>query len=271
MAWWVPIAVAGGQAINNLASGMISSDKGYGQSKAGAEASWERSIDAYKNRYQWTTEDMRLSGLNPILAAKGGFAVQGSPSSESAQGYAPNIQSPDIAGTALQLSQKDKTEAERDKTKAERLEIITRSKKNVQSITESIAKTQKLKGEKDVMTSTFNLQQQQFFKLAEEVTRIQFEIGEIQTRTDLNLIEQGRLKHQSKEIQANTERLKYLFKTLSAELAQAQKIGGVYKSKYGTILTYLKETLDALNINFGLVGVGAGGKTANKIKGFIGR
>ena len=37
---------------------------------------WLREKEAYQNRYRWTMDDMRKAGLNPILAASGGFNVE---------------------------------------------------------------------------------------------------------------------------------------------------------------------------------------------------
>lgn len=52
-------------AIGSIASGLI----GASSAKKAATKAYKRSIMAYRNRYQWQTEDMIKAGLNPILSA----------------------------------------------------------------------------------------------------------------------------------------------------------------------------------------------------------
>lgn len=57
-------------------------------SSAEAEKAREFARKMFRHRYQWTMEDMRLAGLNPILAYQQGG---GSPSSSASMGQMPNI------------------------------------------------------------------------------------------------------------------------------------------------------------------------------------
>lgn len=61
---------AGGIA-NGLAGGMINS----ALSKDYLDYQADINERMYRNRYQWTREDMEKAGLNPILAAMGGFGA----------------------------------------------------------------------------------------------------------------------------------------------------------------------------------------------------
>lgn len=59
---WIGPAIQAGSDVANSALGAIFAKKA-------AKKAHQRSVDAYKHRYQWTMADMRSAGLNPILAA----------------------------------------------------------------------------------------------------------------------------------------------------------------------------------------------------------
>lgn len=77
----------GGGALSSLTNFGLSAMQAH-QSKKAARKAYERSVDAYKHRYQWAVEDMRAAGLNPILGVQ--------PGSVSAQA----AQVPDYSGAA---------------------------------------------------------------------------------------------------------------------------------------------------------------------------
>ncbi|AXH75545.1 MAG: DNA pilot protein [Microviridae sp.] len=82
-------AIAGGvtSAFETLASGVglyLQSD----YSKKAASKAYNRSVEAYKHRYQWAVEDMIKAGINPMMAAGG---VSGNVS-------APMASTPDFGG-----------------------------------------------------------------------------------------------------------------------------------------------------------------------------
>lgn len=61
----------------------------FGSSALSSYFSWKHQKEVMKNRHQWEVDDLRKSGLNPILSATGGSGVAGN---------APVISAPDIAG-----------------------------------------------------------------------------------------------------------------------------------------------------------------------------
>lgn len=65
-----------GSAIGGIASGlfgMASADKANSAASEMAEQQHRWNVDDYKHRYQWSVQDMRDAGLNPILAATNGI------------------------------------------------------------------------------------------------------------------------------------------------------------------------------------------------------
>lgn len=70
-----------------MAGGLVGSMGGVASSIGGgflsnhfAKQAYKRSVKAYKNRYLWTTRDLKRAGLNPILAVSG-MSAGGQPSS----------------------------------------------------------------------------------------------------------------------------------------------------------------------------------------------
>lgn len=69
----MPYWAAAGMALGGLLGGAAQG----GISYASAQQQQEAQRDAYKHRYQWTVEDLRKAGLNPVLAAQQGAGSVG--------------------------------------------------------------------------------------------------------------------------------------------------------------------------------------------------
>ena len=70
-------AAGGGMALGEISKGIHNLVAKNWRRKEQRRA-FERAVKAYRHRYQWTMEDMRKAGLNPILAARGGIGGVGS-------------------------------------------------------------------------------------------------------------------------------------------------------------------------------------------------
>lgn len=81
----MPYWAAAGMALGGLLGGAAQG----GISYASAQQQQEAQRDAYKHRYQWTVEDLRKAGLNPVLAAQHGAGSVG----PMAQMETPNVAS----------------------------------------------------------------------------------------------------------------------------------------------------------------------------------
>ena len=65
-----------GETVGGLFATGLASQANKNAKKA-ARRAYERSVKAYQSRFQWSMEDMRKAGLNPILAAQGGLGGPG--------------------------------------------------------------------------------------------------------------------------------------------------------------------------------------------------
>ncbi len=84
--------------------GQPNAERAFAQEQASTAKQYERTKEMFQNRYKWTMEDMKRSGLNPILAVSSGFNVSGGPSVSKSSGF--QATSPYGAGGSSALSLK---------------------------------------------------------------------------------------------------------------------------------------------------------------------
>lgn len=97
----MPYGAMAGMAIGGLLGGVAQG----GISAASAAQQQAAQREAYKNRYQWTLEDMRKAGLNPVLAAQHGAGNVGPMAQMDSSGIASAVQA--ASQMAVQRSQAD--------------------------------------------------------------------------------------------------------------------------------------------------------------------
>lgn len=215
----------------------------------------QQSLDAYGRRYQMTTADMRAAGLNPILAASSGFGVGQSP-----QMMAPQLQQYNIGSTAESFERADQLRKEKVKTVAETKKTINEAKLIRNKAREVVFNIKKLRSEKNLIDQNeenavremFNLEQD-FFKKANEISKLQFEILEIEKRTALQDTEINFIQANKEKIKAETKNLATVQEKIKAEIAKLKKIAEVYDRPGGLILAYIQEIMKSLGMVIGVV------------------
>lgn len=132
--------------------GMYSANRATAASAKAARQMFQLEYDAFKRRYQDTTADMKAAGLNPILAATGGFNVSGGPSAKLPQTY--QAQFGQAGSSARHFADKNKADAETTN-------IGEQTKLTKQNIIHEIAKIANTKGHTGKMAQeTTNLLKQ---------------------------------------------------------------------------------------------------------------
>ena len=154
----------GGAALS-LGSNMASAFQAQSASRHMTSTQNRRAQYMYKNRYKWTMEDMKRSGLNPILAATGGFNVGSGPQIASAQSFqAPASQS--LSSTALDFAKTEQSGAETEKIAEETDKIHS----EINLILRQIIKTDT--ENKQVVQNINNLLMQ-YQKIGQEITSLE--------------------------------------------------------------------------------------------------
>lgn len=201
------------------------------QAQFASAAAYGRTREMYENRYKWTMKDMRRAGLNPMLAATGGFSVGSTPAIASAQTFKADPINPNLGSgfqSAKTKAEKEKIEEE-TKTEQERQELVKNqamselAKAANQRAQAGLATTQ----EKETMQKVFNAEKE--FERLKEATE--------------NVSLDNRLKEKA------FEQLQVVVDTMYAEIEQIQKISEVYKNPGGQVLSYLKEISSILGLS----------------------
>lgn len=194
-----------------LAGGVISGLFGRSNAKQQQSASrdssttaWNREYGAYKSRYQDTMADMRAAGLNPIMAAGGGFNVGSGPSASAAPMAMANAPQFNFASSAKDMTQAEVNQEKITETFNKSAKILQETRVLNQKELETLANTGLLLNKHELISQQIDLTDQQRVKLAIEVKR--FQVG----------------------------------------LKRLEKQGNVYDNAYGTILSYLRETLGSI-------------------------
>jgi len=216
----------GSSLLGDVLIGDPNSAKAYERS----EEAYQKQYANYKRRYQDTMSDMKLAGLNPILAAgSGGFNVGQTPSFSNV-GQMPSYQ-PMLASSAYQSFKGGQLSEQQSKT-----EDIKRLKM-LQDTKESLARVVKIRAEKGLITER------------ERLTVVQ--ITESLART-------GKMFHEVKKIGVETDKgrqeakkLKIQIKMLAQQFKQLKQTSDWYDGAYGDFLGWLRATLGSFGTILG--------------------
>ena len=252
--------IGGGATIGSTILGGLFSKSNARDQYLRTQESVDRQFDlnkrAYQNRYQWTVGDMVKAGINPIMAASGGFNVGQAPASSLpniAKADMPAI--PDFASSAKDVMSAYETSANVGKIKAERMKALKEAELAGKKALETVQRTAKIRVEQNLIGAQERRTIAEIVKTYKDVNRIasqtalmENQIDELQVRMGKEKEETENIKEQRGLIQRNKERASQEIKRLRFLLSQLGKVSNVYKSPIGGFLTYLREIISALGL-----------------------
>jgi len=218
----------GADFLGNELIGKPNAASAYGMS----QEAYEKQYANYKRRYQDTMADMKLAGLNPILAAgSGGFNVGQTPQFTNV-GHMPGYQNVGASSAYRSLMQGDK-EIEAKKTERKKqLKMLAETKKIIVETSNERLKSGVIKQKERILIT---------------------QIGESLARTGKIFHEVQKIGAEKETSEALKKKLVSQCKLLEQQLKQLTKVSDAYKGAYGTGLGYIRATLGAIGALLGPV------------------
>lgn len=154
--------------LGSVVGSLIGSSVQNHYNSAGAAQANEWNVENYKHRYQWSVDDMRAAGLNPVLAATNGIGGSISGASAASVGMS------DIGSTMN--SAKAASAAERQAKNAEHL-AISQIEKNVAEADSTRQATHGTVLQNGILANDLNLREQTYEKrLGYELEKMNLEL-----------------------------------------------------------------------------------------------
>lgn len=210
----------------------------------------------YQNRYQWMVDDMIKAGLNPILAASGGFSAGSSPS----VGLPMSAQAAPFNSTMFSSTARDYAAAERDKQELDRIKADTQKKlKEIELVRnqakESLERAAQSRAQQKLLSAQEKQALANINKIDKEIQQMSGRIVLMRMQT-LEAKATGELQSERKsEVRANVGKINKEMSMLDLkvnklvyELKQLQKVSNVYGGPIGQWIAYTDIIRKALGI-----------------------
>lgn len=186
---------------------------------------YKRSREAYMSRYQDTVKDMNFAGLNPILAATGGFNV----------GQSVDAKMPQYTTTNYGQTAKGYAEA-----------------KKIRTVDTDLAKKQAIQAS----ANAINLRRQsdkfkaEERKLTREYTKLFYEMVNLAAQAEKTLAEKGMLLEEA-------DLLKQKANEIKLNMVKLIKISDLYRPAAAKYMVYMQEVFKTLGLPLSILGGGA--------------
>lgn len=248
MGWPVAAAIGaaaaqqGMQEMGNAKAGFM----GYHLGKKMLKKQMAANAYMFQNRYQWTVQDLRKAGLNPMLAlGHGSGQVPGSMGlpATGVQG----VSQPDVAGSALQLANIPKV-AQETKTEKERTQLVLRQRfETLSREMRNVSEKGKLNAEADKAWSVSRLNAKIWNRLTAEIDNMRQTLKNLKEQEEQTQADIIRIESLTKEIRAREMNFKALNSKIAIELVKMKRMKNIRED--AKLLYYIETTLEALRMH----------------------
>ena len=239
--------------------GQLTANLGGQMSARQSAEAFERSQGAYGTRYQTTMQDMRKAGLNPILAASGGFGVGNAPQMAAPQAFqAPAPVVLPSSASAKNVAEQTNIEYDTLKKREEIKNIIEDTNVKLEEQVNIFEDTIKKRKEQNLLEAqelksyqeTVNLVQDFQIKI-KILAKTAEEIRLVKAQTAQSGAATAELRALEKQAQAKTDELRQIERELRATNERLEKSTDIYKRPMGTIWGAIRGSLEMLGIGRG--------------------
>jgi len=236
----------GGKWLSNEFIGKPNAKTAWERSMEGSALAFQRSYDAYKRRYQDTTEDMRLAGLNPILAATSGFNVGSSPQMSAPQAFQPHqpLTSPVTAGKEF-AEIGEIQEAERK----HRMEI----RKSRAEANKAIEQAYKILEEKKLVTAQMRNIRKQIILNDKRIWTELANFYKVTGEAYVAFSKEGLNEAMKTRVWKEIEKIEAEVRAQVLKLKELERSNEVFSGPVGLKIKYLQELQKGIRINTNLV------------------
>lgn len=249
----------------SLLAGQIQNDR----NKKAALTAYNREIEAYKNRYQMTMDDMKNAGLNPILMASKGFntgsGVQGYgytsttpqvPMSSVGLGTGTKPDYPRGSSSALDVAKTFTQKAVAKKTGAEVGLVMQKILESIQEVrTKRTQQGLMEQQEREAAARTYNLGLESS-EISARINKTLEEVTVLQTKGSLNRQEMKKLEVDRARIKKEIDLLAEKIKQTGLYVTRLKKLAPVWNDLGDTYMQGIHEIFKAIlgkSVSFGII------------------
>lgn len=235
-----------------LGNSLLAGNANDNSAKAAA-AAYANNLKAYQRRYQDTVVDMRAAGLNPILAASGGFNVSGAPTMPMAQSFMGTMSGVHpLSSSAKDYADTDQATTAARKNEAETERTFQEIKNKKQEVIESIQRTAESRAREGKTTQEEMLVGKQIINTIEDTIQkieqarlLRAEVLKTLSQSDLNDQEKLRAREDVNRIRALTASINQSRNMMEAEYSRLKKMSSQYNIPvWGSILAGINNILN---------------------------